>query len=75
MSHVRYGPVEEPAAWAVDLVIRALNDDRPLARGHAAWALGQVGGSFASEALSSRLEVGEDDWVREEREMALSESI
>lgn len=57
---------------ALPVLARAVEDGRPLVRGHAAWALGQVGGRSASEALRPRLEVEEDEWVREECEIALS---
>lgn len=78
---------------AVDVLIRALNDNRPLVRGHAAWALGEVlgaapmagavrgdqqtgrnGSREPSLALRARLKVEDDGWVREECELALSES-
>ncbi|MFP3948309.1 MAG: tRNA epoxyqueuosine(34) reductase QueG [Longimicrobiales bacterium] len=67
-------PADGAVARAVDILTRALNDDRPLVRGHAAWALGQAVARPVSEALRSRLEVEEDDWVREECELALSVS-
>jgi epoxyqueuosine reductase len=35
-------------------------------RGHAAWALGRIGGAEAEEALRRRERVEEDGWVREE---------
>ena len=56
---------------------RALDHGEPLARGHAAWALGRVGkrtgAALARRALEGRLEVEADAWVREEIEMALGE--
>ncbi|MDX1568711.1 MAG: tRNA epoxyqueuosine(34) reductase QueG [Longimicrobiales bacterium] len=72
VDHPVGGPHEELAARAVEVLIRALYDGRSLVRGHAAWALGFVGGPNASEALRSRSEVEEVDWVREECEAALS---
>jgi epoxyqueuosine reductase len=49
----------------------ALNDDEPLIRGHAAWALGRIGTEAARQALRGREEVEEDAWVREEITVAL----
>ena len=45
---------------AVPALIKALQDEEPLVRGHAAWALGQLGGEEALTALKSRLEVEDD---------------
>jgi epoxyqueuosine reductase len=56
---------------AVPTLVVALNDDEPLVRGHVAWALGQVGTAEAVQALSSRVEVESDGWVREEISLAL----
>lgn len=47
-------------------------DESPLVRGHAAWALGEIGGPEAREVLEAAL--SEDDlWCREEIRQALSE--
>ena len=40
---------------AVPALKRALDDDEALVRGHAAWALGVIGGKSAKEALDTRL--------------------
>ena len=56
---------------AVPHLVAALGDRKPLVRGHAAWALGRLGGSDARAALRARLEVEEDAWVREEIDLAL----
>jgi epoxyqueuosine reductase len=65
---------------AVPVLTAALEDPEPLVRGHAAWALGQIlgrmgvpgdGGFVLAEALLHRLEVEEDEWVREELKLAL----
>ncbi len=61
------------APEAVDALAAALNDHEPLIRGHAAWALGRIGGTRAHAALVRRLAVEDDGWVREESEAALSE--
>ena len=50
----------------------ALQDAEALVRGHAAWALGQVGGDDALRALKTALEVEEEEWVRAEIEGALA---
>jgi epoxyqueuosine reductase len=69
------------APEAVPALAAALNDEEPLVRGHAAWALTQIAsGSAASEAdvarvgaaLVRRLGVEEDAWVREELSLALA---
>jgi epoxyqueuosine reductase len=54
------------APEAVPALAVALNDEEPLVRGHAAWALGRIGTEAARQALSGRGEVEEDGWVREE---------
>ena len=60
---------------AVSALAAALNDDEPLVRGHAAWALGQVGTAGAVQALSSRVEVETDEWVGEEITLALESAV
>jgi epoxyqueuosine reductase len=50
-----------------------LTDCEPLVRGHAAWALGRVGGTTAVGALWSALGMEEDAWVREEIGSALAQ--
>jgi len=59
---------------AVPALIRALQDEEPLVRGHAAWALGRTGGASAIEALKSRLKVEWDGAVRNEIEAAMEEA-
>lgn len=44
----------------------ALHDEEPLIRGHAAWAIGQLGQEAGREALAQRRTQEEDPWVREE---------
>ena len=56
------------AGEAEPVLVRALDDEEPLVRGHAAWALGRVGSDDAHESLLSHLEHETSDWVR--REMA-----
>jgi len=51
---------------AVPALAGALNDEEPLVRGHAAWALGRIGTDAARQALRGREEAEEDAWVREE---------
>jgi epoxyqueuosine reductase len=58
---------------AVPALAIALNDEEPLVRGHAAWALGRIGTEAAMQALRGREEVEEDAWVREEIAAALGE--
>jgi len=54
------------APEAVPVLRAALEDEEPLIRGHAAWALGRIGTDQALEALRTRMAVEEDDWVQEE---------
>jgi epoxyqueuosine reductase len=49
----------------------ALTAGEPLVRGHAAWALGRIGGETARQALAEALEIEEDAGVREEVQGAL----
>ena len=60
------GPNAVPA-----LAEALLKDPEPLVRGHAAWALGQLGGEKAKSALESALQTEDDDHVREEIKLAL----
>jgi len=48
---------------AVPALIAALADEEPLVRGHAAWALGQIRGVAASDALVVAQAVETDLWV------------
>ena len=57
---------------AVPALAVALNDEEPLVRGHAAWALGRIGTGAARQALRGRAEVEADAWVREEIAAALT---
>jgi epoxyqueuosine reductase len=58
---------------AVPVLAKALDDEEPLIRGHAAWALGRIGTERSREALLRRLELEQDAWVREEIELALED--
>jgi epoxyqueuosine reductase len=66
---VALGNAADPAA--VPALARALACETPLVRGHAAWALGRLGGEQAQEVLAARLVVEVDEWVREEVRLAL----
>jgi epoxyqueuosine reductase len=61
------------APEAVPALAAALNDERPLIRVHAAWALGRIG-TEAARQRCGRLEVEGDAWVREEISAGLGES-
>ncbi len=50
---------------------RLLDDPSPLIRGHAAWALGQIGGAAVTSQLSTHLSRETDDQVRAEFEFVL----
>ena len=56
---------------AVTPLVERLDDDDELVRGHVAWALGELGGDRAHEALCGRLEAEEISWVRAEIGAAL----
>jgi epoxyqueuosine reductase len=58
-------------AEAIPVLTNALRDLEPLIRGHAAWALGQIGGDAAASALRDALTLECDAWVREELTAAL----
>jgi epoxyqueuosine reductase len=55
-------------AEAVRALLRALNDDEPLVRAAAAWAMGRCGGPEARRALRERLAVEPDATARAEME-------
>jgi epoxyqueuosine reductase len=56
----------------VPALVRALREDSSaLVRGHAAWALGEIGGSEA--ALREAAEAEEDTWCRDEIRLALAD--
>jgi epoxyqueuosine reductase len=60
------------AAEAVPVLTGALQDEEPLIRGHAAWALGRIGTLEAMEALRRKEGLEEDVSVREEIGLALA---
>ena len=50
---------------------KALGDDEPLVRGHAAWALGRMADPQARSALAEAITTESDPWVREEIRLGL----
>ncbi|MEO8288333.1 MAG: tRNA epoxyqueuosine(34) reductase QueG [Chloroflexota bacterium] len=66
---VALGNIGDPAA--VPALVRALNTEAALVRGHAAWALGRLAAREAIMALEARQLVEEDAWVQEEISIAL----
>jgi epoxyqueuosine reductase len=58
---------------SVPALTAALRDPEPLVRGHAAWALGRLGGRAARRALEVALSRELDVGVRDECELALQE--
>ncbi len=68
---VALGNIGDPAA--IPALVRALYSEPALVRGHAAWALGRIGGDEAEAALLQRREAEMDDWALEEIDLALSE--
>jgi epoxyqueuosine reductase len=61
---VAAGNWREPVA--VPLLDYLLSDPEPLVRGHAAWALGRIGGIEARRAIGQAAASEADPWVREE---------
>jgi epoxyqueuosine reductase len=57
---------------AVPALITTLNEPSSLVRGHAAWALGRLGGDEAELALKAAGQTETDPWVLEEIELALN---
>jgi epoxyqueuosine reductase len=61
---------------AIPALVRCLREDEtPLVRGHAAWALGEIGGETARVALEKALEEEADEECQEEIEHALAAFI
>ncbi|HYT34014.1 MAG TPA: tRNA epoxyqueuosine(34) reductase QueG [Ktedonobacteraceae bacterium] len=58
---------------AVPALIGALNDEESLVRGHAAWALGRIGGEEAKQALELALLAEEDQEAQKEIQCALAD--
>ncbi len=56
---------------AVPALTEALGDDDPIVRGHAAWALGRIGGEGAAAALRERAQVEADAEVLAEIDAAV----
>jgi epoxyqueuosine reductase len=59
---------------AIPHLIAALRDRKPLVRGHAAWALGELGGPESAGALAALLVAEPDPSVRDEIESALAKT-
>jgi epoxyqueuosine reductase len=59
---------------AVPALGRALCDEEPLVRAHAAWALGQIGTSRSLSVLAERLRVEADPEVKKEIEEAIGQT-
>ena len=71
MSPWRLGNLKSQEA--VPALIASLDDAEPLVRGHAAWALGEIGSQAAVEALQRRLQVETDDEARVEIDAAINQ--
>ena len=67
---VALGNIGDPSA--LPSLVSALHHDEPLVRGHAAWAIGRIGGPDAGGALEQALATEADAWVREELEAAVN---
>jgi epoxyqueuosine reductase len=69
---VALGNAKNPEA--LPALIRALDDEETLVRGHVAWALGQIGLPKGIRALEKRLRIESDSTVKMEIEDALTEA-
>jgi len=67
---VALGNLGDPVA--VPALVDALHGEPALVRGHAAWALGRIGGPDARAALLARGPIEPDAWVGEEIALALA---
>jgi epoxyqueuosine reductase len=67
---VALGNMRNPEA--VLALSQSLMDNEALVRGHAAWALGQIGGQAAYQALQAALNTEEDHFVRHEIQQSLT---
>jgi HEAT repeat protein len=56
----------------VPVLVEALADQEPLMRGHAVWALGEIGSAEAVSALAVLEHLVRDPLVRDELEVALA---
>ncbi len=70
---VALGNIGDPQA--VPALIEALYDHEPLIRGHAAWALGRIGGERAKKALEEALAGEENEDVKKEIQWAFGEFL
>ena len=68
---VALGNLADPVA-APALLLALADEEAPLVRGHAAWALGRIGTEAARRGLELRLDREPDAWVREEISLALA---
>jgi epoxyqueuosine reductase len=68
---IALGNDRDPAS--LPALTEALRDPEPLVRGHAAWALGRIGGPGADTALRAALSGETDPWVCEELQLALND--
>lgn len=68
---VALGNIRDPQA--IPALTNALHDVEPLIRGHAAWALGRIGGTEAKNVLQESLQTEENVEVRKEIQCALAE--
>jgi epoxyqueuosine reductase len=66
---VALGNLKNPAA--VPALIDALDDEEALVRGHVAWALGEIGGGAALDALRRRRQIESDATVLSEIDDAI----
>lgn len=66
---IALGNIGDPSA--APFLIQALREAEPLVRGHAAWALANIGGTVARDALAQALTEEPNPEVREEISLGL----
>ena len=69
---VALGNIRDPKA--LPALFDSLQDKDPIIRGHAAWAIGEIGGKEATNALSVRANLEADETVLEEISSAIINS-
>ncbi len=70
---VALGNTKDPRG--IPALSKALTDDEPLIRQHAAWALGRIGGDLASGILRDALDVEQDPDVLDEITQSLNDLV
>ncbi|AZR73830.1 tRNA epoxyqueuosine(34) reductase QueG [Anoxybacter fermentans] len=70
---INLGNLKDP--HAISILKEALKDPRPIIRGAAAWAIGEIGGKEAKTILARALQKEKDEQVREELRKGLEKIL